>query len=157
MKKIGSFFTLFLVTTAWLGVNLQAQHKSDELLGIWFNEEKTSKVQIYKENNKYYAKIVWLKEPNDIKTGKPRTDTFNPEAKLQSTPLMGLVIMKDFAFDGKEEWTDGTIYDPKNGKTYKGYILFENPNKLKLRGYIGVSLIGRNTYWTKTVLPQSQQ
>jgi uncharacterized protein (DUF2147 family) len=157
MKKIGTFITLTIVMTVWLGLSANAQRKSDDILGIWFNEEKTSKVQIYKENNKYYAKVVWLKEPNDATTGKPRTDNLNPEAKYHNNPLMGLVIMKDFAFDGKDEWTDGTIYDPKNGKTYKGYIEFEDANKLKLRGFIGVSMLGRNTYWTKTVLPASQQ
>jgi len=156
MKKIGSFIILFLAMTAWLGAKVNAQNKPDDVLGAWFNEEKTSKVLIFKEGNKYFAKVAWLKEPNDVKTGKPRTDNLNPEPKLQNVPLMGLVIMKNFVFDGEDEWNDGTIYDPKNGKTYKSYIKFDSPGKLKIRGYIGVSLLGRSTYWTKTVLPQPQ-
>lgn len=128
-------------------------HKADDILGTWLNEEATGKIQLYKENGKYYGKVVWLKEMNDKVTGKPRTDKENPVESLRSAPLLGLINMKDFSFDGKSEWSGGTIYDPKNGKTYKCYIRFENPNKLKVRGYIGVSLIGRNTYWTKTVPP----
>jgi uncharacterized protein (DUF2147 family) len=152
MKKIGSLAVLFLVMTAWLGARVNAQHKPDDILGIWFNEEKTSKVEIVKIGTLYFAKIVWLKEPNDSLTGKPRVDNLNPDVKLQKTPLLGLMIMKNFIFDGKDEWEDGTIYDPKKGKTYSCYIQFEGPGKLKIRGYIGVSLLGRTSYWTKTVL-----
>ena len=156
MKKTASFLILFIITASWLGVRIHAQTKPDDILGAWFNEEKTSKVLIFKEGNKYFAKVAWLKEPNDVKTGKPRTDNLNPDVKLHSAPLLGLVIMKNFVFDGKDEWSDGTIYDPKNGKTYKCYMEFDSPGKLKIRGYVGVSLLGRNTYWTKTVLPQPQ-
>jgi uncharacterized protein (DUF2147 family) len=152
MKKIGSFLILFLALSAWLGVKVNAQNKPDDILGIWFNEEKTSKVEIFKTGKLYFAKIVWLKEPNDKVTGKPRVDNLNPDVKLQKTPLLGLVIMKNFVFDGKDEWEDGTIYDPKKGKTYSCYMSFEGPGKLKIHGYIGISLLGRTSYWTKTVL-----
>jgi len=56
------------------------------------------------------------------------------------------VIVRGLSKDG-DEWTDGKILDPKNGKLYKCYISLENENKLKLRGYIGFSLIGRTEYW----------
>ena len=59
-------------------------------------------------------------------------------------------MLKNFVFDGDDEWSDGSIYDPKNGKTYKCYIKFDNPQMLKIRGYIGVSLLGRTTHWFKT-------
>lgn len=152
MKKIGSFVILFLALSAWLGVKINAQNKPDDILGIWFNEEKTSKVEIFKKGSLYFAKIVWLKELNDKVTGKPRVDNLNPDVKLQKTPLLGLVIMKNFVFDGKDEWEDGTIYDPKKGKTYSCYMSFDGLGILKIRGYIGFSLLGRTTYWTKTVL-----
>lgn len=154
MRKIGTFFLGLLVLTIWSGIGALAQsYKADDILGTWLNEEATGKIQLYKENGKYFGKVVWLKEPNDKVTGKPRTDVENPVEKLRSNPLVGLVNMRDFTFDGKEEWSGGTIYDPKNGKTYKCYIRFDSPNKLKVRGYIGVSLIGRSTFWTKSVPP----
>ena len=46
-----------------------------------------------------------------------------------------------------DEWNDGTILDPKNGKVYKCYITLVEKDKLKVRGYIGFSLIGRTQYW----------
>ena len=152
MKKIGSFVILFLALASWLGEKVNAQKKPDDILGIWFNEEKTSKVEIFKKGTLYFAKIVWLKETNDKVTGKPRVDNLNPDVKLQKTPLLGLVIMKNFVFDGKDEWEDGTIYDPKKGKTYSCYMSFDDLGKLKIHGYLVISLLGRTTYWTKTVL-----
>jgi len=157
MKKTGSFAIVLFVMMAFLGGTVSSQtYKADDLLGIWYNGEKTSKLQIYKENGKFFAKIVWLKEPNDSVTGKPRTDNLNPDVNLRKAPLMGLVVLKNFVFNGEDEWKDGTIYDPKNGKTYSCYVRFESfPNLLKIRGYVGISLLGRTTYWTKTILQPS--
>jgi uncharacterized protein (DUF2147 family) len=154
MRNKGKFAFLFLALLALLGGKTFAQkHKAGDILGIWYNEEKTSKVQIYQEGNKFFAKIVWLKEPNDKVTGQPRVDNLNPDVKLQKEPLLGLVILKNFVFDNDNEWGGGTIYDPKNGKTYSSKIHFgDSPNLLKIRGYVGISLLGRNTYWTKTIL-----
>jgi len=156
MKKTTSTLLMLLVMTLWTGLTASAQtHKADDIIGTWLNQEATGKITLYKENGKYFGKLVWLREPNDKTTGKPRTDKENPDGKLKSLPLIGMVNMKNFSFNGKDEWSDGTIYDPKNGKTYKCYIQFENPSKLKVRGYVGVSLLGRNTYWTKSTPPQN--
>ena len=156
MKKITSTLFIMLFLTMWSGMTVSAQiHKADDILGTWLNEEATGKIMLFKENGKYFGKLVWLRETTDKITGQPRTDKENPDVKLKTVPLIGMVNMKNFTFDGKEEWSGGTIYDPKNGKTYKCYIQFESPTKLKVRGYIGVSLLGRNTYWTKTTAPQN--
>jgi uncharacterized protein (DUF2147 family) len=63
--------------------------------------------------------------------------------------LIGLVILKDFAFNGKDKWEDGTIYDPNNGKTYSCVIRLKNESALEVRGYIGISLLGRTEVWTR--------
>jgi len=156
MKKTTFASLLILLMTMWWGLTASAQiHKADDILGTWLNQEATGKITLYKENGKYFGKLVWLREPNDKVTGHPRTDKENPDTKLKSTALIGLVSMKNFTFDGEDEWSGGTIYDPKNGKTYKCYIQFESPVKLKIRGYVGVSLLGRNTYWTRSSPPQN--
>ena len=151
MKKILSFILMVIPFTFLVNQNGFAQkHRPDDIVGNWLNEERTGKIEIYKEGSNYWGKIIWLKEPLDKVTGKPRTDNLNPDPKLKEAPLLGLVILKNFVFDGDKEWNGGTIYDSKNGKTYRCYIRFESPLILKIRGYIGISLLGRTTHWFKT-------
>ena len=120
----------------------------DAIERIWYNQEKTAKVQIFKATDgKYYGKIVWLKEPNN-EEGKPKVDKNNPDKAKKSTPLMGLQLLKGFKKDGDTEYEDGNIYDPKNGKTYSCKINRKGET-LEVRGYVGISLIGRTTIWTK--------
>ena len=57
--------------------------------------------------------------------------------------------MNDFAFAGKTVWKGGTVYDPKSGKTYSGKMTLVSPNKLDMRGFVGISLFGRTTTWTR--------
>ena len=87
----------------------------------------------------------------DNSTTEPNLDDKNQDESLRSRPVMGLLLLTDFVFDGDDEWEDGKIYDPKSGKTYSCYIEFhdDSKNELKVRGFIGVSLIGKTTYWTR--------
>lgn len=122
--------------------------QSDALVnGLWYNEEKTAKIQVYKAvDGKYYGKIVWLKVPE--REGKPKTDMNNPNKVRKNDPILGLLILRGFKKTDANEYEDGTIYDPKNGKTYSCKMNHKG-NELFLRGYIGFSLIGRTTTWTK--------
>lgn len=150
MKKISLLFVAF-VGLFMLSSNQGLAQKADDILGVWLNADKDAHIEIYQEDGKFFGKIVWMLNPNDPETGKPKTDNLNPDESLQSRPRMGLLLLKDFVFDD-DEWDDGTIYDPKSGKTYSCYMEFEDLkdlNKLKIRGYIGVSLIGKTTYWTR--------
>lgn len=149
MKKL-----LFTVSIA-LFIPLFLNAQSEKIEGIWFNEEKTSKLDVNKGSDGVISgKIVWLDEP--MEDGAPKKDTENPDAELAKKPLMGLVIVKDFTYDTKKErWIDGSIYDPKNGKTYDCYAWFEDGdyNNLYIKGYVaGIKALGRKTTWTKTSL-----
>lgn len=153
MKNIRVVPIILLFISAMMCTKVYSQRqKTDAIAGIWYNEEKTSKLQIYREGPHYFAKIVWLRDPVDEATKKPRVDNLNPNVRLRNRPLLGLIVLRDFVFDGDDQWEDGTIYDPNNGKTYSCYIAVDSPGKLKIRGYIGVSLLGRTTYWTRTTL-----
>jgi uncharacterized protein (DUF2147 family) len=125
------------------------KYTTDMILGKWLNEDKDAHIEITKDAGKYCGKIVWLRDPIDTLTGKPKVDDKNSDQALQSRPVLGLEILKDFTFDGEDEWSEGTIYDPKNGKTYDCYMEFNDEGVLKIRGYIGISWIGRTTYWTR--------
>jgi uncharacterized protein (DUF2147 family) len=141
---VTSFFGAALVTTK-VG-------EGEAIVGKWLNQEGTSHIQIFKATNgsfagKYFGKIVWLKEP--LKNGKPKVDDLNPDPKKQAVPLLGLQILKNFVYDADDkEWEDGTIYDPKNGKTYSCNMTLDG-NNLNVRGYVGISMLGRTGVWTK--------
>jgi uncharacterized protein (DUF2147 family) len=134
------FFT-FLFSTAAMA------QKGDAILGSWANPNGQDHILIYKKGNKYFGRLGWIKFPND-ETGKPKTDKNNPDPALRSRPDLGLELLKDFTFDGDNMYEDGTVYDPKNGKTYSCKLTLEG-NTLKLRGYIGISLFGRTEIWTR--------
>lgn len=131
-----------------LGTVLPGVAQKNSPIGLWQNEEKRATFEIFKCGDKLCAKIVSLVEPND-KNGKPRTDIENPDPKLKTKPMLGLVFMKNFGYDEDETWENGTIYDPKNGKTYSSYLKMLGPDKIEVRGYVGFSMIGRSQMWTR--------
>lgn len=135
-----------------LGVGLLQQTNAQKapVEHTWYNAEKTSKIQIYKAvDGKYYGKITWLKDPNDA-NGKPRTDINNPKENLRNTPLLNYPMLKGFTQnkDDANIYEDGTVYDPRNGKTYCGKLTVDG-KELKLKGFIcGLSLFSRTNVWT---------
>lgn len=140
MKKI-----ILAVIVALVSVNFAM---AQDVTGKWktvddeTGEEK-SIVEIYKQNGKVYGKVVEIlhKDKQDAKCiDCPGSDA--------GKPVLGLVIIKGLEKDG-DEYDDGTILDPNNGKTYKCLMELESKNKLKVRGYIGFSLLGRTQYWTR--------
>ncbi|HEA28928.1 MAG TPA: DUF2147 domain-containing protein [Leeuwenhoekiella sp.] len=139
MKKTGFLLTIFLFTA----VHLMAQ----DVTGKWKTIDETgdakSIVEIYKKDGKVYGKIIDLINPkNENATCKecPGSD--------KNKPLTGLVIIRGLEKDG-DEYNDGKILDPISGKLYKCYIALENPDRLKVRGYVGFSLLGRTQYWSR--------
>lgn len=127
----------------------------DAIVGMWNNAEKDAKIDVFPCGEAYCGRIVWLKTPDypadseDGVPGTPKLDHNNPDKALRKMPVIGLQIVRDFRFDGENRWSGGLVYDPKNGKTYKGKMTLVAPDRLDLRGYIGISLIGRTTIWTR--------
>ena len=138
-------FLMVLLLTAF-GFTAYSQNR-DAVLGEWVNATGEAHVDIYKRSNKYFGKITWLKNPKN-EAGATKTDEKNPNEDLRRKPILGLEILKDFVFDG-EKWTDGNIYDPKSGKTYSCNITLKKDGNLNIRGYIGLSFIGRSEVWKK--------
>ncbi len=138
---------LILAIALLFSVNSFAQVGTDALLGTWLTGTQKAAVTIYKEGNKYFGKISWLKTPND-ENGKAKVDKNNPDDKKKTAPLMGLNLLKDFVFDGSK-WEKGTIYDPENGKTYSCKITMVDKDKLDVRGFVGISMLGRTQTWIR--------
>ena len=146
MKK--NLFTAIVI----LFVPLFLQAQATKIEGTWFNEEKTSTIEVTKgSDGKYQGQINWLEEPNE--DGAPKLDKENEDPQLAKRPVMGLVIVEGFVYDKKKErWIEGSIYDPKNGKTYDCYAWFEDGDfdNLYIKGYVaGIKALGRKTIWEK--------
>lgn len=120
----------------------------DAVLGKWLSETGEGQIQIYKRADLYFGKLVWLKFP-DGTDGKPKVDAKNPDSAKQKRPINGLELLQGFRYSGDNVWEDGTIYDPKTGKTYSCKLTLVDINKLNIRGFIGISLLGRTEKWTR--------
>lgn len=104
--------------------------------------KEKSIVEIFKKSDgKYYGKVSQLlQKPANNNCVACKDDRKNK-------PILGLEIIRGLVKDG-DEFTNGTITDPKNGKVYKCTIT-KDGDKLNVRGYVGFSLIGRTQTWQK--------
>lgn len=149
MKKMKIIITAIFATVLSNFVYSQtAPAEEDRIIGVWLTEEGKGKVQITRYGDKYGGKIIWLKTPND-ENGNPKVDKNNPDVSKRKNPTLGLNNLLGFSYEGDGKYENGTIYDPANGKTYKCVITYENDNTLKVRGYIGISMVGRTATWTR--------
>jgi uncharacterized protein (DUF2147 family) len=80
---------------------------------------------------------------------RPDKDEKNPDPALRDRPLVGLSLFAGFDYDGDGRWSGGTIYDPNSGKTYRCIVTIVDDDTLKVRGYVGVPLLGRTEIWTR--------
>ncbi len=126
-----------------------------QILGLWSTTDNNSRVEIFKCGDNYCGKIVELKNPNYSANdkrgmaGQPKVDRNNPDPDLKTRPLLGLQVLEGFGYSGENVWKGGTIYDPDNGKTYKCKMTLTDPKRLEVRGYIGISWLGRTEVWTR--------
>jgi len=126
-----SFSTLFFLLIA-----VTASAQSDKILGTWLTADKKAHVEMYKSNDIYYGKIIWLQQPNDPTTGKPKLDSKNPDAAKRSQAILGSIIFYNFKYkDG--EYSGGKIYDCRDGQIYTGKLWVNADGTLSMRGYIG--------------------
>ena len=134
IKSIFVSFSLLLIS--------QQNFAQSQILGRWISEDKKGITEIFLRNEMYYGKIVWVKPDKDT----PFTDIENPDRSKRSQPLINLVILKGFAYRNNE-WENGTVYDPANGKTYNCTMKLLNNNTLRVRGHWGPFY--RTELWSK--------
>lgn len=129
----------------------QVARSSVSPVGRWKTvDDATGKVQsvvvIWEENGKVYGKIETLVDP-DPKDPNPRC--VHCQGEMRDKPVMGLRILWDLKKDG-DQWSGGKVLDPDTGKVYKCNIAVEDDGrKLKVRGFIGFSLLGRTQVWVR--------
>ena len=113
--------------------------------GLWLSGDGDGWIQITLSSAGPVGTIAG--SPNNPEV--PRYDHLNPDEALNGRPLLGLAILDSFTPAGVGKWTDGRIYDPNSGKTYRCNLTLVGGDKLKVRGYVGVSILGRTEVWTR--------
>ena len=132
------------------GAGARAQQLSDKLqnaVGHWqvMNSDGSpgGKVDTYLTDGKLFGRVT---EVRPGRTPKDVCDKCSGEYKNQL--ILGMVIMRNFHPEA-DDWVEGTVVDPENGKQYKGKIWAVGKDSLKMRGYVGISLLGRTETWTR--------
>ena len=133
MNKIILSFSIALLLCFSNAFAQEKQILPDDITGLYWSPKKDAKIEIYKKGGHYFGRSVWVANP-----GK---DTKNPNSALQKRDLLGVELLTNFSFDDGT-YSDGKIYDPESGKTYDCKMTLAG-DKLKVRGYVGISLFGR--------------
>ena len=156
--RINAFICL-IATMFVLHPAAYASGEADAIVGQWVTSKGEARFDISRSKGKYNGKIVWLKEPKyppgDEEAGKPARDRKNPDKSKRNQPIIGLELLKGLTYAGRNTWKNGTIYNADDGKTYRCLAVLKTPDKLHLRGYIGISLVGATTVWTRYKKPET--
>ena len=116
--------------------------------GVWLTEPGTSRIRIADCSGALCGTIVWLKDPNDAETQKPKLDKFNADASKRSRPLMGVTIVIGMKPAGTDKWS-GQVYNAEDGKTYSGSVTMQGANALKLEGCALGGLLCKAQTWSR--------
>ena len=122
----------------------------DDIIGIWLIEEDgepVEKIEIFKCGDLYCGKIVWIKQPDS--TGNPVVDEKNSRKELKNRPLLGLEVIKDYRFDGKDTWKDGKFYAHRKGKTVSPKLTLIDDQHLKIQ--VKILFVKKSFVWQRVL------
>ena len=140
--------TFALLASILLALSVHATDAAYSIEGVWLSADGTGWVKIEMGADGPTGSIAG--SPDDAERQRPSNkDDLNPDPALRDRDLLGLTIMQGFTAAGDGKWKNGRIYDPNSGKTYKCKLTLVDENTLELRGYIGISLLGRTETWTR--------
>lgn len=114
-------------------------------IGVWRtiddeDGEPKSHIEIYEQGGKLHGRVLTLLPEG--RTCTPCADQF------EGSTMQGVVVMRDMEPDG-DEWSGGNIIDPASGRTYRCKMELDGPNRLRVRGFLGISLLGRTQVWER--------
>jgi glucans biosynthesis protein C len=117
-------------------------------VGLWYAEGGAARVEIEPCGDALCGRVVWLRSPFDD-DGCDLRDRYNPDPALRRRPVVGLDVLHGLKPRTDGTWDDGSIYDPASGNTYTCSLALDGDDRLRLRGYLGIRLLGRTTTWTR--------
>ncbi len=136
-KSILFALMLTICGSAW------AATEKNAATGLWLTENHRSVIKIETCGDKLCGHVFWI-----IKGGM-QADSKNPDEAQRSRPMCGLQILWNFEQDDATHWSSGRIYKADDGDTYHATIEALSPDRLKVRGYVGIPLFGASQTWTR--------
>jgi uncharacterized protein (DUF2147 family) len=146
------------ITGLGTAVRAAAVPPGDRIVGQWLVESRDAIVDVSAHGEgdarRYEGRIAWLKddryhaEDGPDLDGKPVMDRHNPDPAKRQLPLLGSRMLWDLRFDGNR-WTGGRVYNSDNGHSYNCNLRLIDDDHLRLHGYVGISMFGGNTTWTR--------
>ena len=121
-----------------------------DISGVWSTQDGASRVRLAPCGKAICGTIISLKEPNDPATGKPKLDKYNQDASKRGRPVVGIELVTGMKPNSAQDRWDGSLYNPKDGNTYKGSLIARDPLTLKLQGCVMGGLVCRSETWTRT-------
>lgn len=124
--------------------------------GLWLVAEKDAQVRMGAFQGARCGRIVWVRDSLDA-SGQLRRDRKNPDPGRRDRVMRDLVIVSDLVATSADSahWK-ARVYDPRTGHTYAANLTLESPDRLKLRGYVGFSLFGRTSRWSRLPEPVAE-
>ncbi len=139
----GALLCLGPVGAAEPAASRQGFDPTQAVLGNWLVQSRDGIIQIsLAPDGTYQGRIVGGTDPHQL-------DSKNPDPAKRQNTLKGTLIMTGLRYDGDSRWSGGAIYDPDSGKLYKCSLQLIDRDLLRLRGFFGISLLGRSQLWTR--------
>ncbi len=115
--------------------------------GTWLSGDGGTKVHIAKCGGKLCGTVVWLENPVDPSTGKPKTDKHNPNEAKRTRPLLGLQVVQGLTANGPNKWS-GQIYNADDGKTYQAHMVVPDANTAQVQGCV-LGILCKTQNWKR--------
>ncbi len=120
----------------------------DPAHGFWLTENGKAIIHLQSCGAQLCGRLAWMVQPYD-EDGRPRLDAKNVDELKRIRRVCGLQLFGDFTQSGHGAWSDGWVYNPRDGATYSASIEAADVDVLQVRGYVGIKLLGKSQTWTR--------
>jgi uncharacterized protein (DUF2147 family) len=120
----------------------------DALIGEWWTENNEGRIRFTRDKDGTYRGTTTCCVPATPTKDHPARDLYNPNPKLRGRSTVGIVLIWKLTYEDGE-YNDGYVYNPRDGDTYRFEAKILDRNTLKIRGYMGIPLLGQSQIWKR--------
>ncbi|MEM7238706.1 MAG: DUF2147 domain-containing protein [Pseudomonadota bacterium] len=125
-----------------------ADTDTDPAFGRWIVDSGKAVIELFSCGEEACGILVWLRNPLD-EAGRIKRDIMNPDPEARERPICGLRLVTGLTRDSVGDWKGGEIYSTRDGNVYGIDLVAKSASELKVRGYLGISLLGQTQTWRR--------